>query len=54
MKTNEKREILKDIFRILDEMNDEERKYIFGYVQGFRDKHYIGKINCKDEKIINK
>ncbi len=35
---NEKKEILKIIFKKTDKMNDTEKSYILGYIKGFEDK----------------
>lgn len=45
MKFEKKKEILKEIFEKTDKMNDAEKNYLLGYIQGFNDKKYLSVIN---------
>lgn len=46
---NEKKEILKTIFKKTDKMNDTEKIYILGYIKGFEDKANLSII--KDNNV---
>lgn len=50
MKTNEKKEILTDIFSSTDKMNSDEKNYLLGYIRGFNDKKSINKDKQKKEE----
>lgn len=46
---NEKKEILKAIFKKTDQMKDTEKSYILGYIKGFEDKANLSII--KENKV---
>lgn len=45
MSFDEKKQILEDVFNMVDKMNEPNKIYILGYIQGFEDKSSIYKIN---------
>lgn len=45
MKFEKKKKILKEIFEKTDKMNEAEKNYLIGYIQGFNDKKNISEIN---------
>ena len=45
MKFEDKKKILKEIFEKTEKMNDAEKNYLLGYIQGFNDKKYLSTIN---------
>lgn len=45
MKIEEKKKILKVIFEKTEKMDEVEKYYLIGYIQGFNDKKNIDRIN---------
>lgn len=43
MKFEQKKNILKEIFEKTEKMNDAEKNYLIGYIQGFNDKKSLYK-----------
>lgn len=53
MKFEQKKDILKEIFEKTEKMNDAEKNYLIGYIQGFNDKKSLS-TEKNDLEAINK
>lgn len=53
MKFEQKKNILKEIFEKTEKMNDAEKNYLIGYIQGFNDKKSLS-TDKNDLSVIDK
>lgn len=53
MKFEQKKNILKEIFEKTEKMNDAEKNYLIGYIQGFNDKKSLS-TDKNDLEVIDK